>query len=383
MAESVNLHYDKLINDIGSKKDSIFEPCRIVSFDSKTLMATTYGIRSKSVKKNVIVMFPSMYMNTGIISFPVKDSVGVNFIGVDNETYFMPAQFFPPIKETKNSSVSSNASPSQFDELLSLENLEPGEHLIRALGGSQIYVRNTGEIEIATSKMHRLSLNELEGSLETIVERTRQQIGHSEFFNGSYDPKNSDDSFEHHIYAKYFERVPDWETDEVLSKELTQKLISASVPTEDIFPLKEEKPVASMQMVNVYEEDNDLKKKSTIDQQDLFYDFSMFKEMQNILKECFKVNVSKNGALQIISGNLQDGLQTEIIQKVGEFKATVNRNGTKTSMSVDSTGATLTHGSTKVKVVGGEVIVSDRKGTYTLASLVERIEILESMAHTH
>jgi hypothetical protein len=218
MKEQVNPHYDKLLGKMGSKKDSIFESCRVLEFNPKTLMAKIYGIRSKQTKENVIVLFPSLFLNTGIISMPVRESVGLSFVGADNETYLMPGQFVPPFKETKNSVVNSNSSPGQFDSLLSLENMEPGEHLIRALGGAQVFVRNTGEIEMATSKMHRVSLVELDGSFEQIVERIRQNVGYSEYYNGTYEPKNELGSDEHHISMSLRERVPEWETDDVLQQ---------------------------------------------------------------------------------------------------------------------------------------------------------------------
>src|SRR5690606_26717000 len=172
-------------------------------------------------------------------------------IGVDSETYLLPAQFLPPVKETKNSTVSSNSSPGQFDELMSLENVEPGEVLIRSLGGAQVYVRNTGEVELATSKMHRLSLSELEGAMELVVEKKREQIGYSEFHNGVHDPNLSDDSNEHHIFATYFEETPDWETDEVLQPETVRKIMDGDFDTGVEFDIANKKPIAKKQMVNV------------------------------------------------------------------------------------------------------------------------------------
>lgn len=401
MAEQVNPHYDKLINDIGVKKDSIFEPCRVVSFDTKTLMVTTYGINSKSMKKNVIMLFPSMFLNTGIISFPVKDSVGLTFIGADNETYMLPAQFFPPVKETENSSVKSSSSPALFDELLSLETLEPGEQLIRSLSGAQIYVRNTGDVEMSTSKMHRLALNELEGSLETIVERIREYVGYSEYFSGVYDPKKGDDSKEHHVYATYFEEVPDWETDEVLTKDVIQNLIDANTPNESVFPLKKELPVAKMQMVNVFKEENDEKKISDVDKEELFYDFELSKKEEEVMKGRYKVQVSKEGALNVSSYNEKENKEVEIILSKDSFKADLGHAGIQSgvqitpshasvyygggNVTIDGSGTTMSYnGGTSVRVTnGGEIIVSDRKGSRSLSSMLERIERLEAQSHGH
>lgn len=366
MAEDVNPHYDKVIDNMGSKKDSIFESCRVMEFDTKTLMAKVRGIRSKSVKKNVIVLFPSMYLNTGHISFPVKDSVGLCFVGVDNESYMLPAQFFPPIKESERGVVKSNASPSQFDELLSLENLEPGEQLLRSLSGAQVYIRNTGEVEIATSKMHRLSLNELEGALEVVIERKREHIGFSEHFDGAYDPKEGDDSTDHHIYSKYHEKVPNWETDEVLSKDIVKRLMDADVPTEELFPLEEELPIAEKQMVNVFESNSDKKKKSTVDNADLFYDFNLFQNVNKLSKGRFKANLSKSGALQISSFD-SDGRGVANVEMSTEKGVTLKYNG--------GTSVTVTP--------GNEIIINDRKGSYTLSHILDRLEALERIAHSH
>lgn len=304
MAETTNSYYDKLTEGMGSKTDSVFEPCRVVSFDPKTLLATVYGIRTKQMKKNVVVLFPSLFLNTGIISFPVKNSTGLIFVGADNESYMVSGQYTLPSKEAENSVMKSNAAPSQYDELLSLENIEPGEHLIRSLGGAQVYARNTGEVEIATGKMHRLSLNELEGTLEQVFERIKENIGYSEKFDGTYDPINSDDSDEHHIYEKLFEKVPDWETDEVIDEGTLRQLIQKASNPEEFFPLRIEPMIAHTQKVNVYEEGTDKKKKSKVDLADLFYDFVLLKKDSpeaEVAHERFRMNLSKEGSLELIS----------------------------------------------------------------------------------
>lgn len=375
MSVGVNPHYDKVIKDASANKDSIFEPCRVSSFDTKRLTATTYGIRSKSIKKNVIVLFPSMFMNTGIISFPVKNSVGLTFIGADNETYMLPAQFNLPTKETKNSAVTNNASPAIHDKLLTLENFEPGEHLIRSISGAQVYVRNTGEVELSTPKMHRLSLSELEGSLETVVERTREHVGYAERFNGVYDPKHGDDSNEHHMYATYFEKVPNWETDEVLSKETLRNLINSETPNENVFPLKEEKPIAKYQMVNVYNEHDDNKKISDVDGEDLFYDFGLKKNE----RERFGIQLSKGGAQKTTSTSVDGVSETSIIIANKSYTIAHKNNSVTNELVVDDDKVAMdcSTGSSITVDTENEVTFKDSKGVNKLSELINRIEVLE------
>lgn len=357
MAESVNQHYEKLLENMNADKDSIFEPCRVLDFDTKTLMATTRGIRSKSVKKNVITLFPSMFMNTGLITFPVKESVGLCFLGIDGESYLLPTQFFPPVKSTQDSSVSSNASPGQLDELLSLENVEPGELLLRSLGGAQVYIRNTGEVEMATSKMHRISLSEIDGSMETVLEKSREYIGFFESFNGVHE--NADGEKEHHIFTNYFEGVPEWDTDEVLPDEVIKSILEGADINDFVDSIADHRPIAKTQKVNVYD-DNGVKKVSSVDGAELFYDFDLFREFGD---GAFTATLSKEGSLETTSTSADGLSKTTVTQSPLHCEMKVISGGTVTGITISETGG---------------VEISDKKGTYSLADLFSRISQLES-----
>lgn len=376
MAEQVNPHYDKLLKQLSENKDSIFEPSRIVAFDAKTLTATTYGIRSKTTKKNVVVLFPSMFLNTGIISIPVKDSVGMSFVGADNETYLFPGQYYPPVKETENAQVSTTSSPSVFDELLNLENLEPGEHVVRSLSGTQVYVSN-GEVEMSTAKMHRLSLSELDGTLGLVAEGRHDHIGHSEFYNGTYRPSTKDDSDHHHILESYCEKVPDWETDEVIDPETLRKLTNINTVNESVFPLLPEQPIAHLQKVNVFDLTTDTALRSLLDGEELFELFKLNRHPGDPTYGKMTRSLSKKGAEQII---IERGNERTTYARTAGGNTITSTDGVSTSSAtVSPVASTLTAGGNSVVVTKEDVLINYAGGSVSVSDLMNRLERLESL----
>lgn len=247
-----NDYYESLVKQLGVDKDASFEPCKVLEFDPKTLQAKVLGMRTKETKENVIVMFPSFYLSTGIISFPVPGSFGTVLVGPENTNYMLPAQYYLPTKKSINNLAITDASPGQFDFLLKLENLEPGEHLLRSLNHAQIFLSNSGEIELLTKKLNRLSLNDIDGSLETVVERQRKFMGYSNWYSGPHETDEEKTLYEHHMHSEVYDNIPNWEQEEVtlhdakrLNVENVNMKDELQTPTKDAPKLVEQK-------VNVY-----------------------------------------------------------------------------------------------------------------------------------
>jgi hypothetical protein len=179
-----NDYYRETLDEFFSNKDSIMEMAKIISYDKERLVARVYTISSQQYRDDVPIFFPSMYLNTGIISPPVIDSTSLLFWGPDRQPFLLPIQLTVPNVVVSNGVTKLNASPGFYDELLSLKNIQGGEHLIKSLGGAYLFLKNIGEVELGTSRLHRLTLSEKDGSLETVSERIRQEIGNSQFYFG-------------------------------------------------------------------------------------------------------------------------------------------------------------------------------------------------------
>lgn len=179
-----NDFYRETIDEFYKNKDSIIEMAKIISYDKDRLVARVYTISSQQYRDDVPIFFPAMHLNTGIISPPVINSTSLLFWGPDRQPFLLPIQLTVPNVQVKNGVTKLNASPGFHDELLSLKNIQGGEHLFKSLGGAYMFLKNIGEVELGTSRMHRLTLSEKDGSLETVSERIRQEIGNSSFYFG-------------------------------------------------------------------------------------------------------------------------------------------------------------------------------------------------------
>ena len=258
---SQNDHYTKTMQMMNSGKDSIFEPCKITHVDTKRNMATVYGTVSKQTREDVPILFPSLFMNTGVIAFPSNDSTGLLLWGQDKQAFLLPAQFIIPTMNASGNKVHPDASPGQFDKVYSLENMEAGEILLKALGGCYVMLRNVGEIALSTPKLHKVTLAEKDGRLETVVERTSANISGFKMYNG---PKGND----HHITFEIDDQAPKWETGEVLTKDMIMELINSEGDLAAMIGYAERIPNVKAQFMNVYDE-TDRKKKSDLDNSDL------------------------------------------------------------------------------------------------------------------
>lgn len=377
MAEPLNPYYDKLINNVGSSDDSIFEPCRIEEVNMKTLMAKIYGTRSKQTKENVIILFPSLFMNSGIISVPAIKSFGLSFVGSDNETYLVPGQFIPPKKNVQNNKIKSNGSPAQYDKLLTLENIEPGEHLIKSLSGAQVYLRNTGEIELSTSKLHRLSLSEIDGALEVLLERERKYIGFYEYYNGAYEENVEEDSTFHHIRETIYEKIPIWESDNALSDSQIKMIADAEGDISSFFPLI--RPVYNlyeMQKANVFDHQGK-KKKSLVDDGEL-YSEEFWRNSEGKMR--VHQSYSKEGALRRVSLDSDTEENVEIIHERDNFSVTLSNPELVSRFEIKKDRTLLQVKDTKISIEKDGDIEIDLEGdVYSFKELIARINQLSEL----
>lgn len=150
-------HYDNLTKQLLSGKDSIFEPCKIISFDPKTLTAHVFFTRSSREKEDAVVLFPAMSYTSAMIFVPTPNTTALAFWGPDRQVFIMPTQYILPNYNIDRGVATQNASLTQFDKDLSLEHLEAGEFFNKA-HGSTIYQTSAGDIEFMTERMDFLRL---------------------------------------------------------------------------------------------------------------------------------------------------------------------------------------------------------------------------------
>lgn len=150
-------HYDNLVDRLLMGKDSIFEPCKILSFDSKTMTAHVYFTRSAKEKEDAVLLFPTMSTTSIDIVVPTPNTTALAFWGADRQVFILPAQYILPNYDVTFGIARQNASLEQFDKDLSLAQLEPGEALRKA-HGSHIYMTIHGDIELMTRSLDFLRL---------------------------------------------------------------------------------------------------------------------------------------------------------------------------------------------------------------------------------
>ena len=251
-----NPYYTSVISELKSGKDSNIEMAKILTYDSERLVAKIYTITSKQYIDDVPVFFPSLYMNTGIISPPAIDSTSLLFWGPDRQPFLLPIQLVMPNANVTNGLTKMNASPSSFDKLLTLQNIQSGEHLIRALTGAYLFIKNNGQIELGTNKMHQLSLDEKNGAFKTSVERTLHSSGGSQFYLGPASLQGKSD-MRNHLYfdmnesADRTKRIETIENSELLERVMQDEI--DNIP--DVEPAK----IYVKQMGHVFNEEGALK----------------------------------------------------------------------------------------------------------------------------
>lgn len=162
-------YYDRKIEQARAGKDSIFEPCKILDFDPRTMTATVFFMRSSKERKNVLVLFPSMSLTGGIVSVPGDNTTALAFWGPDRQVFVLPAQYLIGRNEVKNGVVTQSASPQNFDADLSYDHLRPGEQYLFSPGGS-LHLDRDGNIELINRSMAYLRIEE-DGTIRTSAAR--------------------------------------------------------------------------------------------------------------------------------------------------------------------------------------------------------------------
>lgn len=171
-------YYAQIEQQLRANKDSIFEPCEIRNFDTKTMTAEVFFVRSKQTRKNTIVLFPAFFQDSGIFSVPLDGTKALAFWGADNQAFVFPVQFNLPSVTVENGLTILDATTQVSDSSTSLEFLTPGEYYIKSPAGSYVYMDALKDIEIGTESFRFLRLTNDEGVLEGGIE------GYS--FNGDY-----------------------------------------------------------------------------------------------------------------------------------------------------------------------------------------------------
>lgn len=320
MSETHNEYYEKVVSNLNSGKDSMFEPAEVVSFDRDTFTITAFGLRSQQTKENVILTFPSFRLDTGIINIPVNGTTGMIFVGPDNENFFLPIQYHLPTNETEvGKDIKKNASPVRLEKYATVNELEQGETMIKNLSGTQLWFKNSGEVEISTSKMHRLSLDAITGQLELTAESSKANIGYSKFYNGTV--KNSaTEKLEHFIGLEMHDTVPDWRQSEPVSKYLLNKVMKNGGFENSAIANIIHKDLLDMQLINVYE-DKALKgdkKVSRVDEEELLlhanlnYKPNTEEEIDNI----YSLSLSKLMAKEEVWRNKEDTVTRKKVESV-------------------------------------------------------------------
>lgn len=311
-----NEYYSRLNGIINANKDSIFEPCKILDFDMQRMVGTVQFINSKQKREDVIILFPALFLNSGIIAPPPRNVTALAFWGADRVPYVLPAQYILPDVTVENGSMKQNASPSKFDSTLDLSNIQLGEIMLRSLGGSYVFVKNMGEIEIGTQKLHRLTLSESDGSFNVHVDKTTLQVGGLKSALGEYVKKDGTKTNDQAYVLEAKTKVPQIVT-ELTDKEFAQAVLSNNSTGINI---EEGTDELKIQALNVFD-DEDNKEKSDDDGSEL-----LLKTTFNHADKTTKLTVSKNGTLKYEIGE-------KVSFMIGEDDVVVKIDGKNLSFS--------------------------------------------------
>lgn len=152
-------HYEQTYRQLAKGKDSIFEPCKILSFDAATMTANVYFLRSTREKDDCIVLFPSFSASNGILTVPMPETTALAFWGPDRQVYILPAQFISPKYDLNAGVVKQNASLEQYDKDLSMRHLNPGEIYMYGPGG-HVMILNGGDVELMGRDLNHIRIEE-------------------------------------------------------------------------------------------------------------------------------------------------------------------------------------------------------------------------------
>jgi hypothetical protein len=320
-------HYDKVVSTLTIGKDSIFEPCKIIDFNKETLTAEVYFTHSHQRRDNVLVAFPSLFLNSGIITPPAKNSTALAFWGPDREVIVIPAQFMTPKRGLEDGTLVSDASPKQVDSVFDLSNVDLGELLFRSLGGAYVFIKNIGEVEIGTSKLHQLRITEDDGSLAVQIERIKTKAAGFQIYNGPALDENGKDTDDHTIKVEISDKIPYLDDGDIDDKTIIKEVLGGNL---NVLEEVKAEPIFEYQAGNVYEDF--VKQHDNIDQSELFLKAKL---IDNESKEVnTEITLSKKGRLAIVSKSSvsleANGTALEV-SKDGDIAMTIS--GKKYSMT--------------------------------------------------
>jgi hypothetical protein len=250
-----NSYYSSTIEQFYTDKDSVMEMAKIVHFNPERLVARVYTLTSKQYRDEVPVFFPSMYLNTGIITPPVVGSTSLLFWGPDRQPFLLPIQLTVPNRFVEEGISRLSASPGFMDKLLSLKNIQGGELLFRALGNSFLFLKNSGDVELGTSRLHRIHLSTQDGAFNLSNDRIRADVSNSHFYFGPKSEGNYND-LRNHFYFEMSETADNSaELATTDNEELLNNLMNDQL---DTITLQKEKKISVTQYGHVFDEEGEL-----------------------------------------------------------------------------------------------------------------------------
>lgn len=318
----IDQHYEDTYRRLTLGKDSIFEPCKILSFDTSKMTANVYFMRSTKEKEDAIVLFPALSASNGTLTIPTKDTTALAFWGPDRQVYVLPTQFMTPKYDLSNGVVKQDASVERHDKDLSLAHLEPGDVFHFGPGGHLLI---TGpEVELMSRSMAHLKIEE-DGTIR--IGGKALQVRTDTY----------DDAVTHSTvdgYATSERKVTHYETNE---------------------PNLQEAHLYAREMARLL---------TMTDDPDVF-DVSMPDLRREVLSERSGILLDGDGHIK----TLEDGERVVKETVAGDVTIMVGENGT---VRVERPGLTLE--------VKDDVAIMKEKGRLRLDRLIERVEELSLLA---
>lgn len=342
-------YYKTKINQLYQNKDSVLEMVKVISYDQKKMVANVYTMTSNLAVNNVPVLFSALNLNNGIIAPPAINSTSMLFWGPDRQPFLLPIQLNVPNITVQNGVQQIDASPSPTDALLTLENIQPGETMIRSLGGAYMFVKNNGELELGTSSLHRLSLNEANGSLNALIERVNFDIGTNQLYFG---PASMDDNSDTRTHFYFNIKETTDETDLLPSIDDTTLLDQVLNQNTDYIALTDAQPIMTSQMGHVFDSNNHV----VTDDQDgteLFSQKIITKNDVTITEQ-----ISKGGRVYVKSASSSGTMETSFTPTDAKITRTTTVDGVVKTTHIEVTS-------------DGKIMCGDETSTYDLLPMLK------------
>lgn len=151
-------------------KDSIFEPCEIRNFDTSTMTAEVFFVRSKQTRKNTVVLFPAFFQDSGIFTVPLDGTKAIAFWGADNQVFVFPVQYNLPSVVVDDGVTKLDSTTKNSDSTTALDFLTKGEYLIKSPAGSYLYMDALKNIEISTESFRFIRIEDGSGMMIAGIE---------------------------------------------------------------------------------------------------------------------------------------------------------------------------------------------------------------------